>query len=211
MNCSDVRLNLPLLLYGDLVSSEREPVEKHLAECDDCRREYQAFQQVRQMLDSTRAAETSIDLPRLYQEAFYRQARQARLWRGVAMLGAAAAAGLIIALFALRLEVHADGSQLVVRWGTAPAAVAPPTEREVLPVAVQPEAGVPPAVEQRLQLLTALVRAMADGLQSLDERQRQQIEQVHSRMNVAQQQSAQRLAALERNMNVLYMQSQRGE
>jgi hypothetical protein len=208
MNCPLVHSKLPLFLYDDLSPDERGPIEKHLADCAGCRGELEALRGARQLLGHLPTADVAIDLPRLYQDGLRRHEKQARKWRRVAVFISAAAAVALLALVGLRLEVRSDGEQLVVRWGT-PLAVQAPPQTEVVSLPAKPQASLPAGVEERLQLMNALVRAVADGLQSLDDRQRQQLEQIQSRINAAQQQSAQRLALLERNL--VYLQSQRGE
>ena len=50
MNCQNLEENLPLLLYGELSSSELAACQEHLAECAHCRAAREKLEQFHQLL-----------------------------------------------------------------------------------------------------------------------------------------------------------------
>jgi anti-sigma factor RsiW len=210
MNCSIARANLPLLLYGDLPPAEKASVETHLTECRSCQSEYRALQHVRRTLGLVAAPEVHVDLPQLYRRATERQERRLRRWRRIA-LGAASAAALIGLLIAIpHLEARVESHQLIVRWGSLPDAPPASGKMVALPEAAK-SAAVPQATEEQLRLLSELIHALADSVQSVDSRERQDTAQLLARLVAMQQHSAQRWAALERTVDTLYLSLQKGE
>jgi hypothetical protein len=198
MNCTRARALLAALVYGDLPPAETAAVEQHLAGCDSCRRERQALQEVRRLLDATPPPAVQVDVRRLYQEATARQQRSARRWRraAVALLGVAAAALLVLGL---RLEVRCEAHQLTLRWGTPEVAPAPPT----LPELPHREAKRTPTAED-LQLLRELIHALAADAEARDQRQYLYLQRLQGRLDALQLDSAQRWQALEHDIAALY-------
>src|SRR5262245_18431512 len=162
MNCSQARDRLPGLLYGDLPDAEAAVVEDHLAGCPAWRNEHAALRGVRRALDALPAPPVGVDLPRLYRAEDDRRARQLRRWRRAAVALAVAAAVLLLVV-GLRLELRVEAHQLVVRWGTPPAAPESP------PVA-RAEARPDRATQEQVQLLGELVHALAGDLEARDQR-----------------------------------------
>jgi hypothetical protein len=214
MNCADVRVHLPGLLYGDLRPEEKAALEKHLAECPACRREYTAFQGVRQLLEIVPTPAVQIDLPRLYREAADRQARRAQRWRRVALWVSSAAALLVAAALGLRLEVRLEAHQVVLRWGAVPEreSTAPSSHPQALPAPpFHTETSLAHVTPEQLQLVTALIHALADNVQTLERRQQKEEKQIHKELQQLKQESTQRWTAFERTVNALYLMSQKGE
>ncbi len=167
MNCPEVRAALSEFIYGGLAVEMNSEIQRHLAGCPDCRHEDAAFRRVRGLL--TAAPDVRVDAAAVYRRAAELQARRLRRWRRVAV-AACAAAVLLAALFGLsRLEIHVGASEMVVRWGAAPAApVAPPAPPAPPPAADPPKEARPPAavddariaaMEDRLHTLSELVQA----------------------------------------------------
>jgi hypothetical protein len=200
MTCTDARTQLPALLYSDLPPAAADAVRGHLAGCAACRQEYAALQQVRHTLDAVPPPAVQVDLPRLYREAAERQARRARRWRRAALAGLAAAAVLLLAA-GLRLQVHLDARQLVVRWG-GPGGE-PPPHRDAPPPEVA-EAGAPDEAEKRLQLMSSLIHALAEDLEARDAQQQQALKRLQDRLDALQFQGNARWGETERNIAALY-------
>jgi hypothetical protein len=214
MNCSQVRNKLPGLLYGDLRSEEQAAVEKHLAECPACQREYAALQRVRQLLEIVSTPTVPIDLPRLYREAADRHARRARRWRRAALWISSAAALLVVVALGVRLEVRLEAHQAILRWGSPP----PMVDTNPLPPLPQP---VPPSglaetpvtfvTANQQQLLSDLIHALADNVQALERQQRRDRTAWQKEVQALKQESTQRWTTFERTVNALYLMSQKGE
>lgn len=75
---------LLLLAYGDLDGAERDPVSRHLAQCADCRRRFDALERARTAIDWSLA-----DEPR-------RSRRRTAAILGVMSLAAALAAVILV-------------------------------------------------------------------------------------------------------------------
>jgi anti-sigma factor RsiW len=216
MNCSQARLRLAAFIYGDLPGEEKTPVEKHLQACAACQRELAALQGVSRLLDRAAVPEARVDLPRLYQEAVRRQERQARRWRRVAATVMGLAAAVAMLSVGLRLEVRIEGQQLVLRWGP-PAAV---TETQSVPdrtgdlprVAQGPvESRAATAAADQTALMSNLIRAVADYVQELDRRQHQDVARLQKRLDGLDLENTRRWTAFQKNVDALYLMSQKGE
>jgi anti-sigma factor RsiW len=214
MNCSEVRASLPLLLYDDLSPAEKALVEKHLADCPGCQREYRALQGVRQTLGLAAAPGVEIDLPQLYRRAAERQERRLRRWRRLALAAASVAALVGLLILGPHLEARFEAHQLVLRWGSAQEAAtlvpARASEKTAALADLSSNAAAQGAEEQ-LRLLSDLIRALADNVQSVENRERHNSAELLARLLAMQQQSTQRWTALERNVDSLYQSLQKGE
>jgi hypothetical protein len=206
-HCQEIHDLLPDLLYGELSAEEAAQVEKHLTDCPDCRREYEALQGTRQLLDAAPVPMVRIDLPRLYAEAAQRQRRRLRRWR-VAACGLALAASILFLAVVLKCELRFDGQQIVFRWGTPPPVVVTPA-----PQIVQVEK---PAINpEEMQLLKDLIHALAQDVENRDQRRQLELIALQRRLNVLQQRNQQQWVAAERDMQAMYaaqfMSSKKGE
>src|SRR5262245_40570616 len=153
MKCHEIHELLPLHLYGDLELNERSAVEEHLSACPECRAELAALGGVRRALDVTPAEFCHVDVASIYRAESDRLHRRSRRWRAAAVLTAIAA----VLLLALRVEVRADGRQLIVRWGNPEvvAIAAPAVER----VVVRTEPSATHELEERINRVSALIQA----------------------------------------------------
>jgi predicted anti-sigma-YlaC factor YlaD len=208
MNCSQVRDHLPLLLYGDLDGETVRMVQAHLARCPPCQRERAALQRVRRELDAVPSPEVSVDLPRLFQEAASRQARQIRRWQRAAFAVTGIAAALVL-FVALRLEVRVGANQFTLRWGTAPAeAMSPPTTAPVSEVVVRHETTMSPELEERLHWMSDTLHALADSLDVRDARMRLSLEgrvdTLEAHLENLRRQNGQRWNDTERSVAAIY-------
>lgn len=197
MSCEPFRERLLELLYGGLPPGSRTEVERHLADCSACRRERAALEALAHGLDAVPPVPGRVDLPRLYRDAAERRARQARRWRFIAA-GVGVAAVVLLALFALRLEVRLEGHQMVLRWGVPPepAAPVPPP-----PVVIRE---VPAVSAEEVQLLKELVHALAADVESSERRSLASVVRLQQRLDDMQRQTQRRWADTERDVSALY-------
>jgi hypothetical protein len=211
MNCTDFRERLAEYVYNELVSEARGLFDQHLGVCAGCRQELLALRTVVRSLDRVPAATVPVDLPRLYRELALRQARRAKRWKiAAAAMASAAAIGAICAIGA-RVEVRREPGQLVLGWrGSAQVQV----EQPAAPDARQQ---VPPSVEakelaaaDRNRLLKDLIRAVADNMQALEQREQHDSGDLHARLVAIEQENTRRFAALERAVDALYLMSNKG-
>jgi hypothetical protein len=211
MNCADARQQVPALLYGDLIATTRADVEKHLAECAECRRECRSLQDVRKLLDEPVPPAARVDLARLYRDAAGQDQRRLGKWRRLALAASGIAALLAVAAFGMRLEVRVERHQLILRWGSP--ALAEEVARAPVPQPriTQPEPKESAPVQwsdDQQQLFSQLIRALADDLQGLERRQRESAADMRLQLRTLLEQNVQRCAAIERNVDALYLLSQ---
>jgi anti-sigma factor RsiW len=213
MNCQQVRPQLAELLYGDVAPLEKTDVEKHLAYCAECSSEYRALANVRRLLDLPKAPASGAGLPGVYRLLAERQAERMRRWRRVALALAGVAALLAIFALGVRFEARMEQGQLVLRWGPVPkraleqqpdSPASGPSERPAEPVSVR-------ALEDQLHTVSKILHALADDLRELERREQLNTADLHARLKEVQEHSLRRLAALERNVEALYVTSQKGE
>jgi hypothetical protein len=207
MNCPDVRVHLPALVYGDLNAQEVAAVEVHLTTCPACRKERTDLERVRQALTAMPAPTVEVDVHRIFRQAADRQARRARRWRRAALaLGAAAA--LLLFVVGLRLEVRAEAGQLVIRWGNAPAKEIEPAPRKAPTprvVAEQPGPDSLPELERRLRLNNDLIHAVAQDVEDRDRTYRDLLTQLRAALDTLARQTARQWTETERNVAALYV------
>src|SRR6516225_1458746 len=97
MKCTAVRAALPLLIYGE-PSADETAVRQHLANCPECRREYEALQSVRCLLDETPAPRVALDMLQIHRTVAERQSRREKRWQRAALVLGALAAVLLFAI-----------------------------------------------------------------------------------------------------------------
>ena len=209
MNCTDARERLPALVYGDLSSEETAALDDHLTQCPACRAERAELEALRRALDAAPAPAAAVDLPALYREAARHQKRVLRRWKRAAFAVGSLAAALLLVL-ALRLEVRVGGGQLVVRWGPPPVEPAPPPPN---PPAVTPqpppqEPGVPPAefarLEERVRVLSDLVRAVAADVDARDRQQQEALVLLQREINDLRSFARRQWVETRRDVTALY-------
>jgi anti-sigma factor RsiW len=196
MICADCRELLPLHLYGDLSDADRTAVAAHLSDCGACRAELGALAATRAALDAAPVPETAVDLNRIYRFDAERQRRTARRWRVAALVGLAAS----LLVLALRIDIRADARQLTVRWGTPePMPVAPePT------VIVRTQTVTSPDLDERLNVLTALIHALAANVETGDRERAAELMRVRGELASLRQQGDQRWTETGRSVSALY-------
>jgi hypothetical protein len=203
MNCAQAQNLLPGLLYQDLRSEEKGALEKHIAECSACRREYATLREVHKLLDRVEAPECQLDLPGLYHRAAEHQVRTVRFWRRVAMVCCGAAAALAAIALVLHMEVRLESQQLVLRWGSLPAGgPAVPFPQEII---AEGRKTAPPETEEQLRLLSQLIHGLADTAEARDIRRQQELVQLRAELKELQHRTTQWRRDTERDVGALYL------
>jgi hypothetical protein len=196
MTCVEYRDLLPLHLYGDLSDTDRVAVAAHLSECSLCRTELDALTRTRAALDAAPVPATAVDLNRIYRFDAERQRRAARRWRVAALVGLAAA----VLVLAMRLDIRADARQLTVRWGTPEPVPAPPEQI----VIVRTEIADSNELNERLNVLTALIHALAANVETGDRDRAAELIRLHGELARLRQQGDQRWTETGRSVSALY-------
>jgi anti-sigma factor RsiW len=204
MTCTDVRALLPVYTYGDLPAEEAAVVVGHLRNCQECRAEAAAVRRVRSALDSMPTPFVHVDVPSLFASIAERRVRR---WRRLAVAGAALAAGLLVVL-SLRLQVTVGTGQVVIRWGGMGREGEAPAEPTAVTARQEPRPPDAPridALEDRVQLVQELTRALATDVESRDRQRSADIAAVRLRLDAVQQYAARQWADAERTMSALYV------
>jgi hypothetical protein len=211
MNCTEVRASLAEFIYGDLASDLKLAAEKHLSDCPDCRGKRDALLVVRRSLDLVPIATSQLDMSGLYECIARRHEGLGRRWRRVAMTASALAATLLIALGAMFFDFRVRDGRISLGWRSAQA------DR---PLILQPETVVSSfskeeqdrlaALDQRLHLASELIHALAENLQEVDHRQRDDTARLEARLAALQQVYGQRWSDIVRVVTALQPQSEKG-
>ncbi len=208
MNCTAVKAQMPLCLSAGVLAPTEPDIRAHVANCEDCRRAWEELLELGKLLDVGPEPTVRIDLAALYRQAAGRQARTGRRWRWLGL-----AASLLLALgsvwaLAGRIELRVTGQEFVLRWGpTAPAPAAGSDER-VLPPA---ESVFSAKREEQIEVLAAMVRAMVQELQTVEMRQRRDRADLDVRVSGIQEQSLKQWLTLQKDLEALYILTQKGE
>jgi hypothetical protein len=210
MKCTDVRAALPLLTY-DEPNAEDAAVREHLANCPACRREYEAFQGVRRLLDDAPIPHVAVDLHQLQRSLADRQLRRERRWRRIALAFGGLAAVLLFTV-GLRLEVRLEANQLVMRWGDAPQndwTGVPP----VVSLDRRPAGPTVPLenIEAELRVLSDLIHALKQDADERDQRFAERIDRLQQHVRALQSQSDLRWDTTEKDVAALYLLTRKGE
>lgn len=208
MNCRDVRAALPLMMYGD-ANAEDAALREHLAQCPACRREAEALQGVRRLLDDVPIPRIEVDLAQLQREMGERQMRKLKRWRRVAVTLGALAALLLLAL-GLRLEIRLQAGQMLVRWSEPPPAAL--VNPKIQPDATDPESRpAKPELREDLRVLSDLIHALKQDVDERDERFTEQLDLLQKHILALQSQGDLRWNATEQDVAALYLLTRKGE
>jgi hypothetical protein len=208
MNCTDVKSQLPLLPATNLEEISDPAVRAHLTGCVDCRQEWHEWQQLGTLLSSGAEPQMKIDLTALYREAGARQVRSTRYWRWLGL-----AASLFLALggalaLVSRVEIRVTNQEFAVRWGSpAPAPIVNSDKPPTMPAASTD----PEKRGEQIEVLAATVRAMVQELQTMEMRQRRDRADLDVRVTGIQEQSLKRWIALQKDLEALYVLTQKGD
>jgi hypothetical protein len=199
MNCEQLRENLPLLIYGDLSSDAARQANHHLENCAGCRVERDALLSTRQALDALPVPEVRVDVAAIQNQALAMQARTLRRWKRFA-LAAGSLAACLLAFLLIRPDIRINNGELAIRWA-APAE--PPRNNEPVTVVHAP----PPRdieLEERLRVLSELVKVLNLQMESADQKRRDELEVLIARVDLLRIQSQQRWDETNRDVAALY-------
>lgn len=164
MKCSDVQTRLIESLYGELSPEAETRLREHLAGCDRCREELDNLKQTGRQLDALPGADRPLDMGRLYRTAANRSGRSRRRWRRLAWASSAAAL-LVAAFLATRLQFEWTPGRLVISSGSPPPAI-----RSADPKPADPPPVTPGRSAERLAVLEDLSRLLSVELLASDQR-----------------------------------------
>jgi hypothetical protein len=206
MNCTEARAALPLLIYGE-ANPQDTALKDHLRHCADCRREQQALESVRRLLDQAPVPRIEVDLPQLYLSLADRQARRLRRWRRVALaLGGIAA--LLLLTIGLRVEVRLQSGQMLVRWSESPPS-APRAEKQTAPATESPVGK--PDLREDLRVLSDLIHALKQDADERDQHFDARLDRLQKHVLALQSQADRRWNATEQDVTALYLLTRKGE
>jgi hypothetical protein len=208
MNCTDVKAQLPFLFSQDTDLAEESAIRDHLSHCTSCQQEWQELTQLGRLLDANPAPPVTVDLVSLYRHAAQREARSSQRWRWLGI--AASLLALVGSVWAIwgRVEVRVNGQELALRWGEPfklDARSRDSTQEPKSPI---------PALDRRdeqLEVLSAMMRAMVEELQTVELRQRRDRADLDIRVSGLQEQTLKRWLSLQKDMDALYVLSQKGD
>jgi hypothetical protein len=221
MKCTDARAALPLLIYGDLDSEQDAALRNHLASCAVCRREQQALEGIRRLLDATPVPRVEVDLSQLHRSVGERQMRRMRRWRRSALALGAIAAVLLLAI-GLRLEIRVASDQLVVRWGASPVVGQAGKPDAVDSKSQAGKTGLrdaadsksqagKPDLREELRVFSDLIHALKRDSDDRDERFQERLDRLQGHVRALQAQADRRWDTTEHDVAALYLLTRKGE
>jgi hypothetical protein len=117
MKCEEIRPLLMAYLDGEIEEEEKLEVEKHLSQCESCRKEHKSFVKLKEVADSMRFADLSDELWAGYWKGVYR-----RIERGAGWVFFSIGAIVLLACGGYQFfkEIFADpGISWIVKFGIA--------------------------------------------------------------------------------------------
>ena len=207
MNCTEVRAALPLLIYGE-ANPQDAALREHLRHCADCRREHEALQSVRRLLDEAPVPRIEVDLPRLYQSLADRQNPATAALARVALAFGAVAAVLLLAI-GLRVQVRVQAGQMLVCWGDPPPA--PPVGQAFQPDAVPESQAGKPDLREDLRVLSDLIHALKQDADERDQHFDERLDRLQKHVLALESQADSRWSATEQDVAALYLLTSKGE
>lgn len=209
MKCHDVQTRLIDLLYGELAAGEATAAGEHLAECETCRRDFEALKSTRQVLSAVPQSRVEVDVHRIHARAMTRALQARQRWKWMAVV-AAAMAGVVLLLGArgMRVEVHQD--HLLLSWGREQNEEEPPKQPAS---SRESEASIQLSEqltehEARLAHLDELMRLVVLELDGSGRRQRTLLSELADRVDGLQAISNARWNSTEHDVQTLYQWAQ---
>lgn len=199
MKCDNVRERLPLLIYGDLGADETRDVHAHLNGCDSCRHERDSLLATRQALDAPTVPEITVDVASIHAQSMAMQAQSMRRWKRLA-IAASALAACLLAFLLIRPDVRVSDGQMVIRWGSEP-------ERPGLnesAIARAPQTARDRDLEERIRVLSDLVQVLYFQMEHADQKRKEELEVLITRLDLLRIQSQQRWDETQRDVTTLY-------
>jgi len=80
MKCEEIRSYFMAYLDGEIEHQKKLEIEKHLSECESCRKEYQSFAKLKEVTDKMKLADLSDQLWAGYWKGIYRRIERGAGW-----------------------------------------------------------------------------------------------------------------------------------
>jgi predicted anti-sigma-YlaC factor YlaD len=80
MKCEEIKPYLMSYLDGEIEPEKKTEIERHLTECENCRKEHQSFVKLKQETDKMRLADLSDELWNGYWKGVYRRVERGAGW-----------------------------------------------------------------------------------------------------------------------------------
>ncbi len=80
MKCEEIKPYLMAYLDGEIEHEKKLEIEKHLTECENCRKEYQSFVKLKEVTDKMKLADLSDQLWAGYWKGIYRRIERGAGW-----------------------------------------------------------------------------------------------------------------------------------
>jgi len=80
MKCEEIKPHLMAYLDGEIEQEKKGEIEKHLSECESCRKEYQSFVKLKEVTNKMRFADLSDELWAGYWKRIYRRIERGTGW-----------------------------------------------------------------------------------------------------------------------------------
>lgn len=80
MKCEEIKPYLMSHLDGEIEPEKKKEIERHLTECESCRKEYQSFVRLKEETDKMKLADLSDQLWKGYWKGIYRRLERGAGW-----------------------------------------------------------------------------------------------------------------------------------
>lgn len=80
MKCEEIRPYLSAYLDGEIEHDKKLEIERHLSDCEACRKEYQSFAKLKEVTDRMKFADLSDQLWAGYWKGIYRRVERGAGW-----------------------------------------------------------------------------------------------------------------------------------
>jgi len=80
MKCEEIKPYLMSHLDGEIEPEKKKEIERHLTECESCRKEYQSFVKLKEETDKMKLADLSDQLWKGYWKGIYRRLERGAGW-----------------------------------------------------------------------------------------------------------------------------------
>lgn len=80
MKCEEIKPLMMAYLDGEIEEEKKREIEKHVSECESCRREYQSFAKLKEVTDRMKFADLSDELWAGYWKGIYRRIERGAGW-----------------------------------------------------------------------------------------------------------------------------------
>jgi len=118
MKCEEFKMELPALLFGELSEGEREKLLKHIAECDECRREWKAMKSAEAVMMELGEEDPPTEMVFVEDKSF-RVWRKTKEWlfAPAAVRWGLAAAAVLVALWITKPSISYKDGDFTLAFG----------------------------------------------------------------------------------------------